>query len=77
MRQQFDRLNWERSAHQTMKHVWLSDCNSLVTHLHNSNDARLENVRTAMDVSVLRQRLWLDADGEPYDTPSRNRVLGS
>ena len=35
--------------------------------MHNSNDARLENVRTAMDISVLRQRLWLDADGEPYE----------
>ena len=51
----------------SMKHVWLSDCNSLVSHLHNACDARLENTRLSIDISALRQRLWLDPDGEPYE----------
>ena len=49
-----------------MQHLWLSDCNSLVTHLHNVNDTRLENVRVSIDIATLRQRLWTDPiTGEP------------
>ena len=35
--------DWEKSANYAMQHLWLSDCNSLVTYLHNSNDAKLEH----------------------------------
>lgn len=62
-----DLRNWERSVNTTMQHVWLSDCNSPVSHLHNAVDTRLENTRLSIDIRALRQRWWFDPDGEAYE----------
>lgn len=59
---------WENSNnHNPMKHLWLSDCGSLVSHLKNPLEAKLENTRLSIDMAALRQRLWADTDGEPYE----------
>ena len=36
--------------------------------MHNCNEASIEDIRTAIDITALRQRLWLDAEtGEPRE----------
>ena len=50
-----------------MRHVWLSDCESLVSHLKNPKNERLENVRLSIDIQGLKQMLWEKSDGTPLD----------
>jgi hypothetical protein len=58
-----DLKNWERASQESMKHLWLSDCESLVAHLKNPKNERLENVRLSIDIQGLKQVLWEKADG--------------
>ena len=50
-----------------MRHLWLSDCESLVSHLKNPKNERLENVRLSIDIQGLKQLLWEKADGTNLD----------
>ena len=50
-----------------MRHLWLSDCESLVSHLKNPKNERLENVRLSIDIQGLKQLLWEQADGTNLD----------
>jgi light-regulated signal transduction histidine kinase (bacteriophytochrome) len=50
-----------------MPHLWLSDCESLVSHLKNPKDERLENTRLSIDVQGLKQLLWTAEDGTQFD----------
>ena len=50
-----------------MRHLWLSDCESLVSHLKNPKNERLDNVRLSIDIQGLKQMLWEKADGENLD----------
>ena len=50
-----------------MPHLWLSDCESLVRHLENAKDEKLESTRLSIDVQALRQLLWVDEHGDQYD----------
>ena len=50
-----------------MRHLWLSDCESLVSHLKNPKNERLENVRLSIDLQGLKQMLWEKADGTNLD----------
>merc|ERR1711966_355029 len=52
---------------QTMRHLWLSDCESLVSHLKNPKNERLENVRLSIDIQGLKQMLWEKSDGTMLD----------
>ena len=58
-----DLKDWERVSQESMKHLWLSDCESLVSHLKNPKNERLENVRLSIDIQGLKQVLWEKADG--------------
>ena len=58
---------WEVSCAKAMPHLWLSDCEALVSHLKNPKDERLENVRLSIDIASLKQRLWTDKEGEMHD----------
>ena len=62
-----DLKHWETSSAGTMPHLWLSDCESLVSHLKNPKDERLENTRLSIDVQGLKQLLWTSPDGSQYD----------
>ena len=50
-----------------MRHMWLSDCESLVSHLKNPLNQRMENVRLSIDIQGLKQLLWEKADGTVLD----------
>ena len=50
-----------------MRHLWLSDCESLVPHLKNPKNEKLENVRLSIDIQGLKQVLWHKPDGTEYD----------
>ena len=62
-----DLRNWYESSVQHMRHIWLSDCESLVSHLKNPRNERLENVRLSIDIQGLKQLLWDRSDGTPLD----------
>ena len=62
-----DVRDWARVSAQTMRHLWLSDCESLVSHLKNPKNERLENVRLSIDIQGLKQMLWEKADGTDLD----------
>ena len=50
-----------------MKHIWLSDCESLVSHLKNAKNEKLENTRLSIDIQGLKQMLWETQDGTSLD----------
>jgi hypothetical protein len=58
-----DLKGWKRTSQESVKHLWLSDCESLVCHLKNPKNERIENVRLSIDVQGLKQVLWKKADG--------------
>ena len=62
-----DVREWESVSSATMRHLWLSDCESLVSHLKNPKHERLENVRLSIDIQGLKQLLWEQADGTNLD----------
>ena len=45
----------------------MSDCESLVSHLKNPKNERLENVRLSIDIQGLKQMLWEKTDGTNLD----------
>ena len=50
-----------------MRHLWLTDCESLVCHLKNPKKERMENVRLSIDIQGLKQLLWEKQDGTVLD----------
>ena len=62
-----DLRNWYESSVQHMRHIWLSDCESLVSHLKNPRNERLENSRLSIDIQGLKQMLWETHDGTSLD----------
>ena len=46
----------------------MSDCESLVSHLKNPKNEKLENVRLSIDIQGLKQVLWHKPDGTEFDT---------
>ena len=62
-----DLRNWQEASVQHMRHIWLSDCESLVSHLKNPRNERLENTRLSIDIQGLKQMLWETQDGTSLD----------
>jgi hypothetical protein len=62
-----DVREWQAVSSRTMRHLWLSDCESLVSHLKNPKNERLENVRLSIDIQGLKQLLWEQSDGTNLD----------
>ena len=62
-----DMRRWQEVSSQTMRHLWLSDCESLVSYLKNPTNQRMENVRPSIDIQGLKQLLWEKADGSILD----------
>ena len=50
-----------------MRHLWLSDCESLVSHLKNPKNERMENVRLSIDIQAMKQYLWETPEGQPLE----------
>ena len=62
-----DLRHWEEASAQHMRHIWLSDCESLVSHLKNPRNEKLENTRLSIDIQGLKQMLWETQDGTSLD----------
>ena len=50
-----------------MRHIWMSDCESLVSHLKNPRNERLDNVKLSIDIQGLKTMLWEKPDRTPLD----------
>ena len=53
-----DLRSWETSAAAQMRHLWLSDCRSLVDHLKKAHFTLPTDKRLAVELLALRQLLW-------------------
>jgi len=62
-----DIREWQQVSSSIMRHLWLSDCESLVSHLKNPKTQRMENVRLSIDIQGLKQMLWEKSDGTNLD----------
>ena len=62
-----DLRDWQGVSSKMMRHLWLSDCESLVSHLKNPVNQRMENVRLSIDIQGLKQLLWEKSDGTILD----------
>ena len=62
-----DVRDWQSISSKTMRRLWLSDCDSLVSHLKNPKNEILENVCLSIDLQGLKQMLWEKADGTNLD----------
>ena len=62
-----DMRDWQNECARRMRHLWLTDCESLVSHLKNPKSERMENVRLSIDIQGLKQLLWEKADGTNLD----------
>ena len=58
---------WLEQARFAMKHMWLTDCESLHSYLVNPVAANAEDKRLEIDLQDLRQILWEDRNGNPKD----------
>ena len=63
-----DRKNWEETANNAMKHLWLTDCESVSSFLNNPAPNGVDDKRLLIDLEGQRQMLWEDAQGNPKDT---------
>ena len=43
------------------------DCESLVSHLKNPKNERMENVRLSIDIQAMKQYLWETPEGQPLE----------
>ncbi len=69
--------DWEASSSRCIRHLWLTDCESLNAYLTNPVCAGGEDKRTELDLEDLRQLLWEDEHGNPKDsmeTDQRDKV---
>merc|ERR1711953_963060 len=48
-----DMREWQQASSKVMRHLWLSDCESLVSHLKSPTSQRMENVRLSIDIQGL------------------------
>ena len=62
-----DIREWQQVSSKIKRHLWLSDCESLVSHLKNPKSQRMENVRLSIDIQGLKQMLWEKSDGTNLD----------
>ena len=58
---------WEENCAATMKHIWMTDCESLHSYLTNPAAAGTEDKRLEIDLEGLREYLWEYPDGTLKD----------
>ena len=63
----FNLRHWEKYARATMRHLWLTDCRSLMDKLHNPTPSAGEDKRLEIDILSLHEPLWFDREGQQKD----------
>ena len=64
---------WLEQSRGKVKHLWLTDCESLHSYLANPTAASAEDKRLEIDLEDLRQSLWEDANGNPTTADADTR----
>ena len=59
MKGQLDIRRCEETASASMSHVWFTDCENLFSHLVSPSSKQVDNTRTAIDLSALKQVIWV------------------
>ena len=67
MRSVVKKFDWRDSSNRCIRHLWLTDCESLHSYLVNPVAAGNEDSRLELDLEDLRQMLWEDEYGNPRD----------
>ena len=52
------KTDWHEQCQMKMKHVWVSDCMSLVEHLNAEVPKKVQDKRLGIELAALRQSLW-------------------
>jgi hypothetical protein len=55
---------WVDTSAKHMKQLWISDCRSLVDHLHAAKFTKVTDKRLSVDLAAIRQYLWREPDQE-------------
>ena len=50
--------DWHEQCQMKMKHIWVSDCMSLVEHLNAEVPKKVQDKRLGIELAALRQSLW-------------------
>ena len=66
--------DWQASSRKTMKHLWVTDCDSLNKYCNNPVAAGTEDKRLEIDLEDLRQVLWEDDHGEYKDSIEEDQM---
>jgi hypothetical protein len=70
MKGRIEPFKWFENSKTTLRHLWLTDCESLHSYLVNPVAAGNEDSRLELDLEDLRQNLWEDARHDPIDSLS-------
>jgi hypothetical protein len=70
MKGKIEPFKWFENSKTTLRHLWLTDCESLHSYLVNPVAAGNEDSRLELDLEDLRQNLWEDARHDPIDSLS-------
>ena len=62
------------TAAEPIRHLWLTDCESLYSYLTNPVNNGTEDKRLEIDLEDLRQMLWEDPKGRPKDDLTEQQV---
>ena len=65
--------NWEDTCAKQMKHLWLTDCDSLNKYINNPTPQPCEDKRLEIDLEGLREYIWENADGTLKDYVTENQ----
>ena len=60
-------LEWEENCASTIKHLWMTDCESLHSYINNPSAAGTEDKRLEIDLQGLREYIWEYPDGSLKD----------
>ena len=60
-------LEWEENCASTIKHLWMTDCESLHSYVNNPSAAGTEDKRLEIDLQGLREYIWEYPDGSLKD----------
>ena len=59
--------DWEAKCAKVMKHMWLTDCQSLHDYVNNPIASGSEDKRLEIDLEALREAIWFDSDDNLKD----------
>ena len=59
--------DWESKAAASMRYIWLADCDSTASSLHNTATPAGQDKRLNIEIKGLKATLWRTEDGDRID----------